>query len=302
MDVKYLTYFLTLAHEKNMTKASEKLFVSQSSLSHYLAKLENEVGTPLFLRGKNELVLTPAGQLYAETAQEVIRMRDRLYKNIASLEDRGHIRLATSSQWGMTMISDAILWFKEAFPKVTFEFRHLDVDLLFRLLDDHKLDFALAALSSDKGLRQTTKILRKEELFFAVPASHPYCSENAGDQIRRQELADRFYQTPLLLSRKPTANRILADELFSACGRTPTVVNEVNGIPLTKTMISNGIGSSFIPLSCKDEDQAIHYYSVEPPVYRYNALMQRDNLILNQPEQFFCSYVTSYFQEQPASA
>ena len=143
-------------------------------------------------------------------------MRDRLYKNIASLEDRGHIRLATSSQWGMTMISDAILWFKEAFPKVTFEFRHLDVDLLFRLLDDHKLDFALAALSSDKGLRQTTKILRKEELFFAVPASHPYCSENAGDQIRR-----RLVQRGPLPS--PTSCRAPPDRIFSQATAAPSL-------------------------------------------------------------------------------
>ena len=62
-------------------------------------------------------------------------------------------------------------------------------------------------------------------------------------------------------------------------------------------MISRGIGCSFIPLSCKDDDKTIHYYSIDPPLYRYNALMQREDLVLNEPERFFCSYVTNYFRE-----
>lgn len=51
MDTKYLEYIITIADEKNMTKAAEKLYVSQSSLSYYLSKLEHELGTPLFIRG-----------------------------------------------------------------------------------------------------------------------------------------------------------------------------------------------------------------------------------------------------------
>lgn len=55
MDTKYLTYILTIAKRQNMTKAAEDLFVSQSSLSQYLSKLENELGTALFYRSKGSL-------------------------------------------------------------------------------------------------------------------------------------------------------------------------------------------------------------------------------------------------------
>ena len=63
LEIKYLNYIITIANERNMTKAAEKLFVSQSSLSYYLSKLEQELGTPLFFRQKNELLPTPAGHL-----------------------------------------------------------------------------------------------------------------------------------------------------------------------------------------------------------------------------------------------
>ena len=61
MDTKYLKYVLTIARKKNMTKAAEELYVSQSSLSQYLSRLEQEIGVQLFIRAKGELLLTPAG-------------------------------------------------------------------------------------------------------------------------------------------------------------------------------------------------------------------------------------------------
>ena len=74
MDVKYLTYVLEMANQKSITKAANALYISQPSLSQYLSKLEGELGTPLFVRTKNELLPTPAGELYIAAAKEVIEI------------------------------------------------------------------------------------------------------------------------------------------------------------------------------------------------------------------------------------
>ena len=92
MDVKYLNYILAIANRHNMTKAAEDLFVSQSSLSQYLSRLEQELGTPLFIRSKGELSLTSAGVLYVEAAQKVVKIQKDLYQNIAALSQKGRIR------------------------------------------------------------------------------------------------------------------------------------------------------------------------------------------------------------------
>ena len=91
MDVKYLNYILAIANRHNMTKAAEDLFVSQSSLSQHLSRLEQELNTPLFTRSKNELTLTPAGQLYVDAAKQVVKIQKELYQNIAALSRRGKI-------------------------------------------------------------------------------------------------------------------------------------------------------------------------------------------------------------------
>jgi len=62
MDIKHLNYIIAIADERNITKAAEKLFMSQSSLSYYLTTLEKELGTPLFLRQRHGVTITPAGE------------------------------------------------------------------------------------------------------------------------------------------------------------------------------------------------------------------------------------------------
>ena len=102
MDVKYLNYILAIANRHNMTKAAEDLFVSQSSLSQYLSRLEQELGTPLFIRSKGELSLTSAGVLYVEAAQKVVKIQKDLLSEHCGAESersypcRSHLELGTS--------------------------------------------------------------------------------------------------------------------------------------------------------------------------------------------------------------
>ena len=108
LDVKYLNYIIAIAKKRNMTKAAEELYVSQSSLSQYLTKLEQEVGTPLFYRAKGELTLTPAGELYVKAAEQVIHIQKDLYKEISGLDQKGHITVGVTSQFALSMLSAII--------------------------------------------------------------------------------------------------------------------------------------------------------------------------------------------------
>ena len=64
MDVKQMTYILTIAQEGGISKAAAKLFITQSALDQQLLKLEKELGTPLFYRSRTDWHPTPAGEIY----------------------------------------------------------------------------------------------------------------------------------------------------------------------------------------------------------------------------------------------
>ena len=63
MEFRVLKYFLTVAREENMTRAAEALYITQPTLSRQIAELEEELGTPLFVRGYRSVTLTDAGVL-----------------------------------------------------------------------------------------------------------------------------------------------------------------------------------------------------------------------------------------------
>ena len=68
MNIWELNYFICIADQKSLTRAAEKLFLSQSALSQYLKKTEERMGCALFVRNGRELVLTDAGRIYYKSA------------------------------------------------------------------------------------------------------------------------------------------------------------------------------------------------------------------------------------------
>ena len=74
MDTKQIEYIIKIADEGSITRAAEKLFITQSALSQQLQKLEKELGAPLFVRNKSDWTLTPEGKVYVENAREMLRI------------------------------------------------------------------------------------------------------------------------------------------------------------------------------------------------------------------------------------
>ena len=273
MDVKQLIHFITIAEEKNMTKAAQKLFVSQSSLSYSLSKLESELKKALFLRTKSEMVLTPAGQLYLDFAYKVVSIKETLYKNISELTNTTHIHISTTSLWGTRMLAEIMPKYKTAFPQAVFHLSQLYVTQIKNDISNGTLDFGLISVASLDDLDETYELLKKEELFLAVPNTHPYVQTHPYNSITQKELTEQFRNDTFLLSPKYTANRDIVDTTFEEHMPPPHLICEVNGIPLTCEMVSEGIGLSFIPKSGCSYKNDIHYYSLVPTLYRYNVLI-----------------------------
>ncbi len=296
MDTRYLTYILAIARKKNMTKAAEELFVSQSSLSQYLSKLEQEIGTPLFFRTKGELTLTPAGQLYVDAAQKVIRIKEQLYKDIAALENRGHITIGVTSQFGLRVLTEIIPRFKSVYPDYRVEITEQGLPSITRMLLEENLDLGLmAANSTDPFPEDTVDLLQNEEVLFAIPASHPYAKENPSGRISRKDLMNIFKNENFLLSRKESTLRVLSDSMFASCHFEPSAMCETNSVTATRRMVASGIGVTFIGKTCVSSSDPVAYYSLEPPLFRLNLLVRRKNWMLNPAEEYLCQLIRSCF-------
>lgn len=85
MDLKQIEYILKIAEEKSITRAAEKLFLTQPALNQQLLRLEKELGTPLFIRGRKHLELTPAGEIYIKNATIMLDLKRETYREISDI-------------------------------------------------------------------------------------------------------------------------------------------------------------------------------------------------------------------------
>lgn len=85
MNLREYQYVLKVAQLQNMTRAAEALYITQPSLSHYIARVEEELGVQLFNRLTTPLSLTPAGEKYVETAQMILELASGLKKELSEI-------------------------------------------------------------------------------------------------------------------------------------------------------------------------------------------------------------------------
>ena len=138
-------YFLTIARERNISRASEKLFVSQSSLSQYLAKLEGALEVKLFDRSKNPIQLTEAGLLYQSYLESNNHLYQKLQADLNDLSrDRSQALSVGMGNWrGSQLLPEILPGFLRAHPNARIDLLEYPVSELTALTLSEKADFSV---------------------------------------------------------------------------------------------------------------------------------------------------------------
>ena len=122
MELRVLNYFLATAQEQNMTRAAEKLLVSQPALSRQIADLENELGVKLFIRQPRKLILTPAGHYLQEQAREILTLADKTKQNLQSTSViSGDLTIGAGESYGMQRVMSVVSDIIKDYPLVNID-------------------------------------------------------------------------------------------------------------------------------------------------------------------------------------
>ena len=87
MNTDQLRYFMAIAHHKNFTEAAKEFYITQPAITHQIAALEKELGTPLFKRTTRSVTLTEAGKLFAEHAKHILDQEENALRNLQMLRE-----------------------------------------------------------------------------------------------------------------------------------------------------------------------------------------------------------------------
>lgn len=176
MDLRQLEYIVQIAEENNITRAAEKLYITQSALNQQLLKLEKELGVPLFHRSRTDWHPTEAGEIYLSAARKMLQMKKDTYYRIHDLAEiqKGQLSVGFTPGRGIIMFSHIYPRFHRMYPDITVIPRELSVQKQQSLLLSGSLDLGFVTLTPSQQKASLTYInLSEERILAGVPLRHP---------------------------------------------------------------------------------------------------------------------------------
>lgn len=244
MELRHLRYFLAVAEEMNFTAAARRTHVTQSTLSHQIRQLEEEIGQPLFERGPRKLALTHAGESFFATAMRAINEVDQ-----GLLQLRSHralptreLRVGTTQTMNVQVMPATLAGFVGAHPATALVVEEYTHDGVADHVASGALDLGLTSLPTLRaGL--DVELLGQEELVLVVHPRHRFARR------RRVRMIELHRQDMVLYTRR-YATRLLLDSLFARIGAQPLVrIETVSTLLILETVRSTELCSIVSRLS-----------------------------------------------------
>ncbi|MBR2970442.1 MAG: LysR family transcriptional regulator [Clostridia bacterium] len=252
MNFSNLEYFVTVAEELNITKAAERLYISQQSLSNQIIKLENELNVKLFSRSPS-LALTYAGETLLRHAKSLLDSRDQMLKEIEDIKEtkRGTIKIGVSHTRGRVLLPDILPSFQAKYPLVEVSLVEGNTETLESKLRHGEVDVALSfAPRIQEGIESVELVT--DRLLLVVP--HKFMDELFGEQadaMRKKftHSADlsAFKDCPFLLLNKGNRIRTLVDSCFEKNKITPNIILETENTETAFSLARVGMGITVYP-------------------------------------------------------
>ena len=252
MNFRNLQYFLAAAEEKNFTHAARRLYISQQSLSGHIAKLEAELGLPLFERGP-ELKLTYAGERLVLLARQICSLEQEILRETGEISDqrRGRLRLGVSYTCGRAILPQILPAFCASHPLVEISLMEGNHRQLNEWLGKGEIDVLIGYMPIDVAGAQVSVILQ-ERLFLACPkhfSQQVFAGDGEAIRLAREEGADirRFADQPFILLKQGNRIRALLDAYAARLGFFPRVLLETENIETAYALAEQGMGVTPYP-------------------------------------------------------
>lgn len=306
MDIKEMTYVTAIAEAGSLTGAATRLGVSQPTLSVFLARLEQELGTDLFYRENKHLYPTPAGKIYLDAAGRIIRIKERVYQSIyhQTHEYTEHIAIGATPFRGSIMLGKIFHAFSNQYPQVKVDIHEGYLRQLKELVRSGSLHFALGSCYDIDDLQFDWIINSREEVVLCVPAFHPLAHiarEAEGGRASIDIL--QFRDTPFIQLAPGTTIRAISDSIFRKAHMEPTVSFETNNNQVMFNMIREGAGIGFLPYSAMaDAGDDVVYFSMNPRYHMHLGLMVTKDYELTEAEQYLAYLIIQRDSRNPLYA
>ena len=259
LELRHLRYFSALAGSLNFTRAAERLHVTQSTLSHQIKQLEDELGTQLLDRNSRRVTLTASGDAFLHYATRALQEIDR---GLGVLREDpqaaiGELRIGSTPTFNLGFIPECIAGFHQRYAGIRVVVEELPADVIVARLQQQTLELGIAYRPAAPGPLQFEP-LYNEEMVLVVAQGHPLARRK---RMRMVEL----HRMPMVLLPGSFATRQMLDECFRSCGAEPHVMAEINALAPIMGLVAKTRLAAIVAANAVLPHMGLHIVRLESP-------------------------------------
>ena len=179
MDIRVLRYFIAAVEAESITRAAERLYLTQPTLSRQFMELEEELGHKLFVRSNKKLRLTAKGELFYERARSIVELCERTKREMLEEDDlEGEIRIAAAETAALRSLARAIKRLQSVAPKVRCHIVSGAEVTVKAELHSGLTDIGIFVGSADVTAYSTLRLRSKDQWVVLTRADGPFGGKN----------------------------------------------------------------------------------------------------------------------------
>lgn len=264
-----MRYVLAVAEHSSFTRAAESCHVVQSALSHQIAKLERELGTPLFARTSRQVRLTPAGHAFVPHARACLETAERATTEAAAAVGaiRGRLTIGMIPTVAAVDVASVLARYRREHPQVSITLQVDGSERLVAKVREGRVDCAFLGMPDEEEPRGVRgRVLARDRLVALVPPTHPLASR------RRVSLA-RLARETFVDFPAGSAGRLQTDRAFEGAGLDREVPFEVTSPDLMIALAREGLAVALLPSALAGEVPGLGAVTVQSGPRRVEHLV-----------------------------
>ncbi|MFB4164674.1 LysR family transcriptional regulator [Alteribacillus sp. JSM 102045] len=285
MDIKQLTYFLTVAEHESFTKAATELRIAQPAITKSIQNLESELGLRLFIREKRSVRLTMEGSVLKKHALEIRQKMKQAEKELEEIKEgiRGTVQIGVPSMVGSYYFPDKLSLFKNQYPDMEIDFFEAGTTDIETAILEGNLEMGTVMIDEVSHKLDIHPFLQ-EPLMMVVAPSHPLSSRSS---VRLEILAEE----PLILFKEGYYQRKIIDRAGELAGKSPHIAFETNQISMAKSLAARKFGVTVFLKMVIRPDEDLVAIPFDPPIVLTLGIAHKKNLPLSTANEIFLKFL-----------
>jgi DNA-binding transcriptional LysR family regulator len=281
--LQQLRILKAIAMEKNFTKAAERLYLSQPSLSKQIKRLEKNLDILLINRENNKISLTENGEVFLQYSERILALCEESCRALIDLKngERGNLTVGASQTIGIYLLPRVLALFAQNYPQINLKVQVNSTRVIAKNVINREIDIAVVGGEIPNDLKKHLRVENfvEDEFSLIIAKSHPFARK---EEITKEDL---YHLNFITLNSNSTIRKFIDNILSQNKIETKQlkIILQLNSIEGIKTAVSLGLGAAFVSSSAIEKEielKTIQILKIE------NIRITRTLFIISRPESY----------------